>query len=546
MTAETAPSLPILIVGSGASGVHFALTALELGCKVTMLDVGHAAPAAANPNDTVDGLKSGLGDPVEYFLGERYEAMMLPGSREEYYGFPPSKSYVFRQAKPKGLRAAGFAPLYSYARGGLAQAWTAGCYPFAGDEFALFPFAEQDIAPSYSEVARRIGVSGRADDLARFFPDHAGLQAPLKLDDASADLLSAYERQRETINRRLDFHMGYARLATLSEPHAGREPCGYLGRCLWGCPREAIYTPSITLRACQTYPGFQYVRGHYAKHFIYDDSNNVTGLLAEDLETGNTIRFPTGMLVLAGGTLETSRIVLESLHLTGERRELCGLMDNRQVLMPFLNLRRFGKDAQTETYQYNQLAVAAPGASPDAYVHGLVTTLNSALIHPVIQSVPLNARTSLKLFRDVHAALGMVNINFADFRRDENRIALDIDAKGDICGIKIQYYPRSDEAQIIKPVIKRFRQFLRILGCYAPSFMTRWRPVGASVHYTGTLPMIESGDDLTTDRTGRCRPFENLIIADGANFPALPAKNLTFTLMANATRIARELFAPAH
>ena len=33
-------------------------------------------------------------------------------------------------------------------------------------------------------------------------------------------------------------------------------------------------------------------------------------------------------------------------------------------------------------------------------------------------------------------------------------------------------------------------------------------------------------------------------IADGACFPTLPAKNLTFTLMANATRIA-ERFDPA-
>ncbi len=74
--------------------------------------------------------------------------------------------------------------------------------------------------------------------------------------------------------------------------------------------------------------------------------------------------------------------------------------------------------------------------------------------------------------------------------------------------------------------------------------MTRLRPVGASVHYAGTLPMLAEGGDLTTDRAGRCRPFENLIVADGSTFPALPAKNLTFTLMANASRIAREALGP--
>jgi hypothetical protein len=33
-----------------------------------------------------------------------------------------------------------------------------------------------------------------------------------------------------------------------------------------------------------------------------------------------------------------------------------------------------------------------------------------------------------------------------------------------------------------------------------------------------------------------------LYFVDGTTFPALPAKNITFTLMANATRIAEEAF----
>jgi choline dehydrogenase-like flavoprotein len=233
--------------------------------------------------------------------------------------------------------------------------------------------------------------------------------------------------------------------------------------------------------------------------------------------------------------------LLESLHLSGERRELSGLMDNRQVLMPFINLRRLGKAIQAESYQYHQLAIGVPGATPMDYVHAPVTTLNTALIHPILQSVPLGARSSLALFRDIHAALGLININFADFRRDENRIGLDIDANGGVKGIEIHYRSREDERQAVDPVIRRFRRFLKKLGCYAPPPMTRWRPMGASVHYAGTLPMLESGGALTTDRTGRCRPFGNLIIADAASFPVLPAKNLTFTLMANATRIAHEL-----
>ena len=64
------------------------------------------------------------------------------------------------------------------------------------------------------------------------------------------------------------------------------------------------------------------------------------------------------------------------------------------------------------------------------YVHGLVTTLKTALIHPIIQSLPFSLATSLKFFRNIHGALGLVNINFADTRRTENRLTLETPADG--------------------------------------------------------------------------------------------------------------------
>ena len=47
---------------------------------------------------------------------------------------------------------------------------------------------------------------------------------------------------------------------------------------------------------------------------------------------------------------------------------------------------------------------------------------------------------------------------------------------------------------------------------------------------------------LTTTELCESRDFANLYLADGSTFPFLPAKNLTFTLMANAVRIASNAF----
>jgi choline dehydrogenase-like flavoprotein len=496
------------------------------------------------PEASLSQLKAELPDPVGYFLGDDFGSLILPEGAAEYYGFPPSKSFVFEPLADYRVKADGFAPLMSFAAGGLAEAWTAGCYPFSDAELEAFPFGWSELEPAYSQVARRIGVSGTtADDLSQFYPAHDGIMPPIELDAHSRQLLEKYEGRRGRLAEKHGMYMGRARIASLSQDHNGRRACSLSGRCLWGCPRQSIYTPSITLELCRAHEGFEYLGGVCVERFVYDEANRVTHVVARALASGEEVRRDVGALVLAAGALASGRIVLESLLRGGVRAELRGLMDNRQVLMPFVNLERLGAPFVDKSYQYNQIAVGAPAQRAFDYVHGLVTTLTTGLIHPLVQSLPLGARAATSLFRNIHGALGLVNINFADTRREENRIALELDGQGRSHSLKVVYRPDPAEPERVRAGIRKFRRFLLSLGCFAPPNMIRLRPMGASVHYAGTLPMRDDGGDLTTDRAGRCRPFENLIVADGSTFPSLPAKNLTFTLMANATRIARETLA---
>jgi choline dehydrogenase-like flavoprotein len=532
---------PVVVIGSGASAAHFALTALGLGRRVIMLDVGYAAPPHARPDASLNGLKAELPDPVGYFLGERFEGLLLPIDSSEYYGIPPNKDYVLRGVAGLDLDARGFAPLSSYATGGLAQAWTGGCYPFTDGELKDFPFGWGEIAPHYSEVARRIGVSGVLDDdLAPYMPAHDGIEPPIALDAHSAALLKKYERKRRHLTAKHGLYLGRARLASLSQDREGRRGCVSCGRCLWGCPHQSFYTPAITVEACRRHPAFTYVSGVRIDHFRYDDGARITHVVGRALDSDVEHVWETGSLALAAGTLGTARILLKSLQRQGERVELRGLMDNRQALMPFVDIGRLGARFSDQSYQYNQLSIGAPAAEPFDYVHGLLTTLTTALVHPLIQTLPFGARFGTAMFRNIHGALGLANINFPDRRREQNRLALETSPEGRGSRLVVSYAPAPQEAERIAPVVDRFRAFLAALGCIAPASMTRLRPMGASVHYAGALPMLSDGGDLTTERTGRCRPFENLIIADGSTFPALPAKNLTFTLMANASRIAHE------
>jgi choline dehydrogenase-like flavoprotein len=532
-------SAGVVVVGAGPAGLHFAQTLLERGIAVTLVDAGRERPPALRPELTLDGLKRELPDPAEYFLGRDWQALVRPDADDEYYGLPPGKDYVFESAPGVETRSDGFEPLFSFAAGGLAEAWTGGSYPFTRADTAAWPLDWSELHAAYGRVARRIGISGaQDDDLREVFPAHDGLLPALPLDTHAATLLASYQAKRDRIVTRDRVRLGHARIATLSRALGARPACHACGRCLWGCPSDALYTPSLTLRECRRDARFTYRAGWLATHLVLDAGASVRGVALRSLDAAREDTLAADAVVLAAGALGTSRIVLESLARAGERVELPGLMDNRQVLMPFVNLKLVGRRFESASYQYHQLALAyEPDAARDV-AHGLFTTLKTALVHPVAHALPGSLARGLGVLRNIHAALGLLNLNFADVRRDDCRVALEPLGEPGRSRLVLRYVPDAGEPARVAGALSALRRMLLRLGCIAPPQMTRWRPMGASVHYAGTLPMAREGGALSCDANGRLRGLRGAWIADGASFPTLPAKNLTFTLMANATRMA--------
>ena len=116
-------------------------------------------------------------------------------------------------------------------------------------------------------------------------------------------------------------------------------------------PGQAFYTPSITLAECRTFANFDYVPGVYVDHFRIDGGGRINSVVASRAD-GKTQEFAASSVVLAAGTLSSAKIFLESIYRdSGKVPELRGLMDNRQILMPFVNLRMIGKQWEPASYQ---------------------------------------------------------------------------------------------------------------------------------------------------------------------------------------------------
>ncbi len=526
----------VLVVGSGASGVHFAQSMLERGASVELVDVGYARAPAVHPESDFSALKDHSPD-GRYFLGEAGEAVVYPAPDAKPYGFPPSKGYVFRRPEEVQIEERAFRPLVSFARGGLAEAWTGGSYELRDDELVDFPFPASDLRPHYATVAARIGVSATADDLQAFSPLSAAYQPSLPADAHSADLLRRYASRRARLQAQ-GIALGRSRVAVLSEALGDRQPCGELGRCLWGCPREALYAPSHTLRKLLAIPGFTYRSGLLVRRVLRGGDGHAIGVAAVPVSGGAETELRGDRVVLAAGALATSQIYLQTLAAGGRSGvELPGLMDNRQAMIPFLTPRLAGRAVALASYQFHMVALGLRGADGRSDVHGQISTLKAASVHPIVSGLPFNLRTSIEIFRRLRAGLGVANIWLPDSRRSANVVRLEGKGTGP-SRLVLDYADHDRDLPAAREAIRRVRQALGELGCVAPARMARLLPRGSSVHYAGTLPMGTEDREHTTRADGSVRGIPGLHVVDGAGFPWLPAKNLTFTLMANAARIA--------
>jgi hypothetical protein len=101
--------------------------------------------------------------------------------------------------------------------------------------------------------------------------------------------------------------------------------------------------------------------------------------------------------------------------------------------------------------------------------------------------------------------------------------------------LEIVYRPNAAETEAQMRHEKTLAGMLRRIGCLP---LKRVHPGhGSSVHYASQFPVSATDRPLTTEPSGRLRGTRNVYLADGSTHGYLPAKGLTFTLMANANRI---------
>jgi choline dehydrogenase-like flavoprotein len=486
-----------------------------------MLDVGNRDDHYRVPDAPLGELRRSDPEQHRYLLGEHFEGIGW-GSVGAGAQLTPPRQFVCRDAdRLQPVSSTSFFPLHSLAEGGLAGAWGAGSPSFVEPDFDGFPIGYADLAPHYEEVAARIGVNGARDDLLPFLGELRALQPAVDIDDNGRTIMARYER-----SRRRNVFLGRPRLAMLSQPLRGREPTHYHDMDFWSDAGRSVYRPRWTVDELRERTNFTFVPRKLVVEFA--EHADFIAVTARDVDTNQLETHRARTLVLGAGTIGTTRIALRSLKQFARR---VPIVCNPHTYMAMFNMNQLGKALNPHRHSLAQLClVHAPDGPARPFTVGHLYSYRSLLLFRLMKDAPLPHRDGLEILRHLSPSFVVMILQHAD-----------VPTRAKYCELEgedftIEYALSAAEQSRIDAIEGDIAKALFRLRCIR---MRTQRPGhAASTHFAGTLPMSNKDEPLTTDKDGMLRGTKRVYVVDGSVFPALPSKGLTFTMMANANRIA--------
>ena len=524
----------VVIVGSGPSGVASALGFAENGIVPVILDVGNES-RDYQPRDISVYEYRKSPDSFNVMIGENYEG--LNNLIHENKIFPklisPFMQFVIKDVeKLSPIEEKGFVAVQSFAKGGLANAWGAGLYRCVDDELMGLPVNSSDLSPYYDKLTREIGISGDDDDLTTFFGSTTYLLGPLKLSRKSEVLYLKYKRNKKKLNDR-GVYIGRPRLCALSQSYNNRTECKYHNLESWFPNQPCIYTPTFTLQRLIKENKVIYHNSLLVKKWIRAGKYII--VIAENVNSGTEVAFKCKTLILAAGTINSAKIVLNSKN---DFKTKLPLFDNALVQIPLIFPKFIGSKFDSQVLGLPNLDMIVDLKKINLKLKGSIIELAFPARSFFNEMLPFSAKDNLVFLKMFLPSLMVLLLYFPSSSRNIGYLMLHSDKK-----LEAYSRPYYIDKYIIKEVVNTF---LRLGVLTHSSLMQKAQP-GYAIHYAGTLPMVENPkQDYQCNKAGELYDEPDVYITDGSLFSYIPAKNISFTFMANAMRIADNISKVIH
>jgi choline dehydrogenase-like flavoprotein len=311
----------------------------------------------------------------------------------------------------------------------------------------------------------------------------------------------------------------------LSQPLRGRQATRYWDMDFWSDAGKSVYRPRWTVDELRAHARFELVQRQLVTAFA--ETGDFVEVKTRNVDTGALETHRARTLVLGAGTLGSTQIALRSIGAGARVPIVC----NPHTYMGLLNLNHHGKPIHPERHSLAQLClVHAPDGPARPFTVGHLYSYRSLLLFRLMMDAPLPHRDGIEILRHLSPSFVVMILQHADAPTAAKYLELEGDR------LRIEYALSASEQAVIDAIEADITKSLYRLRCIK---MRTVRPGhAASTHFAGTLPMQDRDAPLTTDRDGKLRGTRRVYVVDGSVFPKLPSKGLTFTMMANANRIA--------
>ena len=523
-----------IVAGSGPAGTMCAQTLVNGGLSVLMLD-GGLTPSGDSRIDAATLHNYRTETSIDEPLSEMQASLLWKQTGAAEQLTPPRKYVVEATAKWLPVRSSGFQLMETLAYGGLGAAWGLGCYQFTDDELRLCGLPPNEMSAAYETIAQRIGIAYTPDDLAEFVMNNVtSLQPSIKIDENAASLLLKYENHRSRFQRK-GFFLGKPPLAMLTDAIGDRKATDYSNLDFYTNRGLSAWRPAVTLDQLRKKNAFHYREKQLVSSFR--EMNGMVEVQTMNMDDHQIEHFNAKKLVITCGATGSARIAARSFS---QYDQPMPLLCNPYQYITALHTKRLGKVGKPQRTSTAQLAIIQKSGTAGDDGMGSVYSYDALPMASVLKQVPLGFADARVIMQYLLPALVIAGVHHPD-RFSELKYVQLVKNENNETGdeLAVHFELSGLEKSQINTRAREFLRFLRSLGCLPVK--TVQPPYGSSIHYAGTLPFDKNGKPLTTNSGGLLAGTKGVFIADSSPFCFLPAKGLTFTIMANAHRTALQL-----
>lgn len=503
---EPGEEVDVVIVGTGAGGAPVLAELAAAGLRVVALEAGPFFDPADHTPDETDAAEinwmserlSGGDDPTAF--GPNNSGRGVGGSTLHWGAFTPRPD-----AGQLRLRT----------ETGEGRDW---------------PFSLEELLPFLVRAERDLGVSGPAD--YPWDPARSYAYAPAGRNASAQHMADGC--------RVLGIRATDAPAAVLTRPREQhgipRGACIACGTCHQGCRTGAKATMGTTYLPAAIAAGAE-IRAEAMVHTVETDAaGRVSAVVYR--QAGRDLRQPCRALVLAGGGVETPRLLLANdignangqvgrNFLAHPATQVWGTFDAQQRAY-----RGYPSSLITEDF------LRPPGADfAGGYLIQSLGVMPLTFATSLVRGGGLWGAELMAALEGARYTTGL-GINGECLPQRDNALVLsgEVDEHG-IPRAEVSFTAGENEKALMRHATDVMVRILEAAGA------TSTRVLDRTAHTLGTCRMSDDPQDGVVDASGRSHEVENLWIVDNSTFPSALAANPALTQVALALRSSQHLLA---